>query len=158
MAHKGQLYRLAFRRDLSLQIENNRFGWPAKFRVTCLFCAGGVGGGCNLIPFDVPISTPPGSKNIIGSSPAVFIGGRAIHVEIFATPAGFPEEYPVVQAKYMEFAIIHAIFEGPQVFTDRLSNWAGGGATTVVRQNPPLFVATQGQAQCTINAVHYYEE
>jgi hypothetical protein len=136
-----------------MNVEDNRYGWPAQFDVSVLFCQGHTGAACNFVHFICDMDVTAGTTDIVAVSPAQIVAGVAVHVKISASLNLATFTYDVMTVDYLEFAILLARFRGGSVFSDRMSNWLGGGNTTVISDLPPVFVANTGMAQCLVNRV-----
>lgn len=150
MAHKGKAYRLAFRRDLSLQTQPNRVGWPHTLLPIVGNAFGSIGSLVSGFPFELVLSFDSTTGAVTGESQHLVVAGSHVYCRIDGTIGGFPKFYTCkmswwketntklfertvmssIPAQYFSFGADHAdgvTFQTPGVFEANPSSPASDG-------------------------------
>jgi hypothetical protein len=141
MAHIGKAYRLAFRRDLSLQVSRNRNGWPAQMRPVVNNAFGSVASVVSSLPWLLDLAFDSSTGHVSGESQHLVAGGKLVFCRIEGYITGSPKHYNVQMQWFQSPA--NKLYERT-IMSDIVSNYTSFGADRangVTMQTPGVFQA-----------------
>lgn len=106
MAHIGKNYRLAFRRDLSLQINRNVNGWPHELIALISNVTGSVGNAARAITWTLVEGFDAATGDLNYESQHAVAAGRTIYCKLAGSIGHFPAYYTAKMRWYEEPSIL----------------------------------------------------
>lgn len=93
MAHAGKLWPLHFRRDLSVQQQDNKFGWAADYLVHFERSIGTVANALKPLTIVLTPHFAPGTAQMTGSTAPVIVAGKTVHLDVSLSQVKIPVRY-----------------------------------------------------------------
>lgn len=100
MAHVGKAYPLAFRRDLSLQVNRNAKGWPKQLVALIDNVSGTLAFAAQTRTWLLDVAFDPVTAALDARSPNQIVSGRTLYCKAVGTIGGSPQIYTVKMQWY----------------------------------------------------------
>lgn len=105
MAHIGKSYRLAFRRDLSLQINRNVRGWAHEYVALINNVQGSIANSARMITWILVEGFDPATGALNYESQHATAGGSVVYCKLVGNIGGFPPFYTAKMQWFKEPSI-----------------------------------------------------